>query len=417
MPSKTAPPKKSGRLAISFILITVILDSIGIGLIIPIMPQLIEELTNDPINIAAEWGGFLTFIYALMQFVFGPTIGNLSDRFGRRPVLLASLLFLSVDYLIMALAPTILLLVIGRTLAGIAGANFSTANAYIADVSPPEKRSQNFGLVGAAFGMGFIIGPAIGGFLGEYGTRAPFYAAALLALLNAAYGLFILPESLPKEDRRPFEWSRANPLGALRQMKKVPVVAGMMIAAFLFDIAHFVYPAVWSYYTVEVFNWSSAQIGLSLAAVGVGFAVVQGWLIRIIVPKFGETRTLLFALLMNVISLFGFSFATAGWMVFAIIPLTSLGALAGPAFSGIMSQQLPKDEQGELQGLISSKAGLATIISPIVMTQLFGHFAGTSAPIYFPGAPFFAAALLVMLSLITVIYCVQNFRRKSAQSS
>lgn len=407
-------PKQSSRLAISFILITVILDSIGIGLIIPVMPQLIEELTNDPINVAAEWGGLLTFIYALMQFVFGPTIGNLSDRFGRRPVLLASLVFLSVDYLIMALAPTILLLIIGRTLAGVAGANFSTANAYIADVSPPEKRSQNFGLVGAAFGMGFIIGPALGGFLGEYGTRAPFYAAALLALINAAYGLFILPESLPKEDRRPFDWRRANPFGALKQLGKVPVVAGMMMAAFLFDIAHFVYPAVWSYYTVEVFGWSSAQIGLSLAAVGVGFAVVQGWLIRIIMPKFGETRTLLFALVMNVISLVGFSFATSGWMVFAIIPLTSLGALAGPAFSGIMSQQLPKDEQGELQGLISSKAGLATIISPIMMTQLFGHFAGESAPVYFPGAPFFAAALLVTLSFLTVIYCVANYRRKSA---
>ncbi|MEP3279567.1 MAG: TCR/Tet family MFS transporter [Stappiaceae bacterium] len=405
--------KKSSRLAISFILITVVLDSIGIGLIIPVMPQLIEELTGDPINIAAEWGGLLTFIYALMQFVFGPTVGNLSDRFGRRPILLVSLLFLSFDYLIMALAPTILLLLVGRTLAGIAGANFSTANAYIADVSPPEKRSQNFGLIGAAFGMGFIIGPVIGGFLGEYGARAPFYAAALLALVNAAYGWLVLPESLPKEDRRAFDWRRANPFGALKQLRKVPVVAGIMMAAFLFDIAHFVYPAVWSYYTVEMFNWSSAQIGLSLAAVGVGFAVVQGWLIRIIVPKFGESKTLIFALLMNVISLVWISFSTEGWMIFAIIPLTSLGALAGPAFSGIMSQQLPQDEQGELQGLISSKAGLATIISPLMMTQLFGHFAGDGAPIYFPGAPFFAAALLVTLSFLTVVYCIMNYRRKS----
>ncbi len=407
-------PKQSSRLAISFILFTVILDSIGIGLIIPVMPQLIEELTNDPVNIAAEWGGFLAFIYALMKFVFGPTIGNLSDRFGRRPILLVSLVFLSVDYLIMALAPTILFLIIGRTLAGIASANFSTANAYIADVSAPEKRSQNFGLVGAAFGMGFIIGPAIGGFLGEYGTRAPFYAAALLAMINAAYGLFILPESLPREDRRAFGWRRANPFGALKQLAKVPAVAGMLMAAFLFDTAHFVYPAIWSYYAVEVFNWSSAQIGLSLAAVGVGFAIVQGWLIRIVMPRFGETRALLFALLINVVSLLGFAFATEGWMVFAIIAPASLGALASPAFAGIMSRQLPKDEQGELQGLLSAKVGLATIVSPIMMTQLFGYFAGESAPIYFPGAPFFTAALLIILSFFTVIYCVTNYHRKSA---
>ena len=397
-PAPAAVPVR--RHATLFIFVTVLIDAIGIGIIIPVMPDLLTELSDLPLSRAAYWGGYLSFVYAMMQFLAGPTIGNLSDRFGRRPVLLASLAALCADYVVMGLAPTLWLLFVTRAIAGIAGATHSTANAYIADVTPPDKRAQNFGLIGAGFGLGFIVGPVIGGFAGEFGTRVPFFVAAALAGLNVAYGLFVLPESLKAENRRGFSWARANPLGVARKIAAMPTIAWFFLALFLFDLAHFVYPAIWSFYTKEAFNWSSAEIGLSLAIVGVGFAVVQGWLIRKVVPAFGEAKTAIAGFVINVAAFLGLAFANAGWMVYAVMPLTALGAIITPALTGIMSNRIPDDAQGELQGAMSSIAGITMIITPVMMTQLFGHFTARESLPYFPGVPFLAAALLMAAALV-----------------
>ncbi len=390
----------ASRHAAGFILVTVVLDSVGIGLIMPVMPELIGSLTGESMAGAARWGGLLIFLYALMQFSFGPTLGSLSDRFGRRPVLLISVFMLSVDYLIMALAPTIALLVVGRMLSGIAAATHSTANAFMADVSKPEDRAKNFGLIGAAFGVGFIIGPLIGGLLGEIGPRAPFYAASAIAFANFLYGYFVLPETLKEGDRRPFQWTRANPLGAARQISKLPAVSWFVVVYFFFQLSTFVYPAVWAYFTIEAFGWSSAHVGFSLAAVGFGFAVVQGGLIRPVLKRLGEFRTTQLGMIVSGISLAGYAFAPNGVWVWFLLPLSALGIMANPALTAMMSTRVAADAQGELQGLLASVMALTTIISPIVMTQLFGFFSGDSAPIYFPGAPFLLAALLMVAALV-----------------
>jgi DHA1 family tetracycline resistance protein-like MFS transporter len=393
----------SKRSALVFILVTLIINSMGIGLMIPVMPSLLTELTTLLVSDAARWGGWLSVVYALMQFGFGPTLGNLSDRFGRRPVLLVSMFAMAVDYLIMALSWHLAVLFIGRTLSGVAGATFSAASAYIADVSSKEDRAKNFGLVGAGFGVGFVFGPIIGGFLGEYGTRAPFYAAAALSFINFLFGYFMLPETLKQENRRAFDWKRANPLGALKQIAAYPAVRTLLLAVFLFDIAHYVYPAVWSYYTEEVFSWGPGDIGLSLAAVGVGFAFVQGYLIRVLEPRLGPGRTLLIALCANLLAFIGLSFATAGWVAYAMIVFAALGAMATPAFTGLMSNRIPDNAQGELQGLISSAAGLSMVVSPFVMTQTFSLFSGPDAQFVFPGAPFAVAALLILASMLIAL--------------
>ena len=394
---------KGGFHATMFVFLTVCIDSMGFGIIIPVLPDLIREVTDLGYSGAALWGGWMSFSYAIMQFVFGPTVGNLSDRFGRRPILLASLAVMAVDYIIMALAPSLLVLFVGRIIAGIAAATYSTCNAYVADVSKPEDRAKNFGLLGAGFGLGFVIGPVIGGLIAEYGIRAPFYAAAGLALLNFCYGAFVLPESLPKEKQRAFDWSRANPLGAFAQMRKVPTVAWFLVALFLFDIAHFAYPSVWAYYTKEAFKWSSAEVGLSLAVVGVGFVIVQGWLIRILLPKIGEVRTAYAGFFFNVVSLALLGFVNEGWMVYAILPLTALSAILTPALQGLMSNRIADDAQGELQGAMTSVTAITLVVSPLLMTQLFGHFTGPSAPIYLPGAPFLAASVITAIAVIPFI--------------
>ncbi len=386
--------------AVLFVLLTVCIDAMGFGIIIPVMPDLVAEVSSTGLSQAAVWGGYLSFSYAIMQFLFGPTVGNLSDRYGRKPVLLVSLFVLAIDFLIMALAQSLLLLFIGRLVGGIAAATHSTSNAFIADISAKEERARNFGLLGAAFGLGFILGPVIGGVAGEYGTRAPFYAAAVLAFANFCFGALVLPESLPPEKRRAFEWRRANPVGGFRQIGKVPMVAWLLACVFLFEIANFVYPAVWAYYTKEAFKWTSAEVGLSLAAVGLGFVVVQGWLIRIILKRFGEVRTVLGGLLVSLIGLLGFAFAREGWVFYAFLPVIALGGVASPAIGALMSNRIPDDAQGELQGIRSSVMAVVMIVSPLVMTQLFGYFTGKDAPVYFPGAPFLAAAVLIGLSLI-----------------
>lgn len=392
--------RRGGRRAAAFVFVTVLIDAMGIGIIMPVMPDLIRELTDLTIGDAALWGGYLSFVYALMQFAAGPTLGNLSDRFGRRPVLLISHFVLAVDYLIMGFAPTLLLLFVGRALAGIAGATYSTANAFIADVTPPEKRAQAFGLIGAGFGVGFVAGPLIGGLAGELGTRAPFFVAAALAMANFAYGALVLPESLAPEHRRRFDWRRANPFGAARQIAAMPMVAWFFLTVFLFDLAHYVYPAVWSYYAKEAFAWSNAEIGVSLAIVGVSFAVAQGWLIRYILPRLGEAGTAFWGFIVSIAGLVIFGLATEGWVVRAVIPFTGLGALITPALTALMSVRVPADAQGELQGALAGVLGVTLIISPLLMTQIFGYFTGTSAPVYLPGAPFLAAAALMALALV-----------------
>ncbi len=394
------PKTGARRHAAMFVFVTVVLDSMGIGIIMPVMPDLLQELSGLSIGEAALWGGYLSFSYAAMQFLFSPLIGNLSDRYGRRPVLLVSLATLGVDYVVMALAPSLWLLFVGRVIAGIAGATYSTATAYIADVTPKEKRAAAFGLVGAGFGVGFILGPALGGLMGELGTRAPFYAAAAVAFANFVYGWLVLPESLAPENRRPFQWLRANPLGAIRQISKFPMVTWLLVAILLYGLAHMVYPAVWSFYTKAAFNWSNAEIGISLAIVGVCFTIVQGGLIGFILKRLGEVRTAALGFLANILGLIGIAFATQDWMVYALMPVTALGALVTPALTGLMANRVPDDQQGELQGLISSLNAVTAIVSPLVLTQLFGYFTAPGGSIFFPGAPFAAAAVIVVIALI-----------------
>ena len=389
-----------GKNAIAFVLVTVLIDSAGLGIIIPVIPDLIRDLTGEPLAAASRWGGLLAFTYALMQFLFGPVIGNLSDRFGRRPVLLLSLAAMAVDYVIMAMAPVLAVLFVGRAISGITGATFSTANAAVADISPPDKRAASFGLVGAAFGAGFIIGPLVGGLLGEWGTRAPFFAAALLALANSAYGYLVFPETLARDKRRPFRLARANPLGAARQARLYPAVAWLLVAGFLFDVAHFVYPATWSFFTKAAFDWSSAEIGVSLAVIGIGFVFVQGYLIRRILPWLGERRTAYAGLLVNMAALAGIAFATSGAMIYALLPVTALGAIVGPAMKGLESNRMPDDSQGELQGMVAASAGLAAIVSPLMMTQILAWFIAPAAPVHFPGAPYLAAAFLCLATFV-----------------
>ncbi len=388
------------RRSAAFVFVTVAIDAMGIGIIIPVMPDLLRELSGLPVGLAAVWGGYLTFTYAAMQFLMSPVLGGLSDRYGRRPVLLASLATLCADYLVMAVAPTLWMLFIGRAVAGVAGATYSTATAYIADVTPREGRAAAFGLVGAGFGVGFVFGPALGGLMGELGTRAPFYAAAALALANLAYGALVLPESLPPGRRRAFDWRRANPAGGLMQVARIPAVGWLVAATLLYTLAHYVYPAVWSYYTAEAFGWSSGQIGLSLAAVGVGFAVVQGGLIPLFIRRLGEQWTGYLGFALNIASMVGIGLATQGWMIYALMPVMALGDIAKPALTGIMSNRVPDDAQGELQGVLSSGQSVMTVISPLLMTQIFGVFAAPGAQPYLPGAPFFAAACAMVLALV-----------------
>ena len=391
---------QANRHALAFIFITMLVDTIGLGIILPVTPKLITELTGQGMSEAARWGGWLFFVYALMQFFCAPAIGNLSDRFGRRPVLITSLAVLGVDYLITALAPTILWLFIARLLSGIAGAAYPTANAYIADVSPPEKRAANFGLVGAAFGIGFVIGPAIGGVLGQHGTRLPFYVSSAIAFCNAVYGFFVLKESLPLSSRRKFELWRANPLGALVALRRFPAMLGLFGVVVLMRLAHDANPVIWTYYTMLKFNWSPAQVGYSLMVVGAMLAFVYSFLTRIIVARIGENRSVFLGLACGTIGFMGYAFATTGWVLYASMAVWVLMALSGPSLNAIMSRQVGHDEQGELQGALASLGSLTSVAAPPILSNLFGYFTSTAAPIYFPGAAFFAGSVFLALSAL-----------------
>lgn len=392
---KTQENKK----AMIFIFITLLIDCTGIGIIIPVVPALIQELTGANVSGAATYGGWLTFAYASMQFVFSPILGGLSDRFGRRPVILLSLFGLGVDYIFLFLAPDLFWLFIGRIIAGICGASFTTASAYIADISEPEKRAQNFGMIGAAFGLGFIIGPLLGSIFSQWGIRTPFLVAAILSLINWAYGYFVLPESLAENNRRKFDWKRANPLGSLLQLRKYPATLGLITATVLIYIAGHAAQSTWTYFTMERFNWNEQWVGYSIAFVGVSIAVVQGGLIRPAMKLLGQNKSVFAGLSFYVIGFVLFAFANKGWMMFAFMIPYALGGIAGPAIQGILAGKVPSNEQGELQGALTSLMSLTSILGPILMTGLFAWFTEESAPVYFPGAPFMMGALLTLVSL------------------
>jgi DHA1 family tetracycline resistance protein-like MFS transporter len=386
--------------ALSFIFVTILIDVIGFGIIIPVMPKLIEHLTGAGLSEASQYGGWLLFAFAVTQFFCSPIVGGLSDRYGRRPVLLLALLGFGIDYLFLAFAPTIAWLFVGRVIAGATGASMTTATAYIADVSEPEKRAQNFGLVGAAFGLGFIIGPVIGGLFSHWGPRAPFLAAAALTFINVLYGYFILPESLLPENRRAFDWKRANPLGSLMHLWRYPVVTGLIASLVLIYIAAHSVQSTWSYFTMLKFNWNETWVGYSLGFVGLLVALVQGLLIRITIPKLGQKWSIYTGLLFYTFGLILFAFADKGWMMFVFLVPYCMGGICGPALQGVISSQVPPTEQGELQGALTSLISVTSIIGPPVMTNLFAWFTKPGAPVHFPGAPFLAGAVLTLISIL-----------------
>ena len=403
------PAKPKKQAALGFIFATMLIDVMGLGIIIPVIPQLIENLIHGNISDATYYGGLLTAAYATMQFLISPVIGNLSDKFGRRPILLCSLIGFSIDYFFSAFAPTISWLFVGRIIAGITGASFTTATAYISDVSTPEKKAANFGMIGVAFGLGFIIGPAVGGFLGKFNIHYPFIAAGGLALLNAIYGYFILPESLDAAHRRNFEWKRANPIGSLKQISQYKNVLGLAVSLFLIYFAVQAVQSVWTFYTIKKFNWDTGMQGASLACVGLFIAVVQGGLIRFTMPKFGYERSIWLGLVLYSIGLFLFAFASKGWMMFAFLVPYCLGGIAGPALQGYISNNVPQNAQGELQGGLTSLMSLASIFGPLVMTQSFYYFTKPGAPIQFPGAPYLLGSILM---LISALLAIRSFRKQ-----
>lgn len=395
--------RQPGKHALAFIFITVLIDMIGLGIILPVMPDLIMDITGLTRPQAARWGGALYALYALTQFVFAPIIGNLSDRFGRRPVLLVAIFGFAIDYVVMGFAPFLWVLFIGRALSGMFGATYSTAGAYIADITPAEERGGRFGLIGAAFGLGFIIGPAIGGLLGEVDHRLPFFVAAGLAGVNFVYGLLVLPETHKPENRRPFRWSKANPVGALMQLKQFPMVFGLLAAVALFYIGHAAFPSVWAYYGPEKFGWSELDVGLSLAAVGVVSALVQGGLSGRLIKWMGQRRAAIIGFSVAAVAYFAYAYAPNGFAVYAIIVLAGISGIAGPALQGTMSGQVPADMQGALQGGVTSLGSLMMAFSPILMTQIFFAFSNREAEPYFPGAPYFLAGVLTIFAVFIIV--------------
>ena len=382
--------------AIGFIFVTLLIDVIGWGLIIPVMPQLIAGMKHIPVNQASKEGGWLLFVYAFMQFICAPILGNLSDQYGRRPIILISLFGIGIDYIFLSFAPSFGWLFLGRTISGIGGASFTTASAYIADISNDETRTKNFGMVGAAFGLGFIIGPAIGGLLSGWGLRAPFYAAAILTLANWLYGYFVLPESLAVENHRKFSWRRANPFSSLAQLKKYPAVIGLILALTLDYLGSHAIQSNWSYFTAYRFHWTPKTIGISLAVVGILVSFVQAVLIRFSTKILGNKGSICIGLLLNALGMLLFAIATQSWMMFVILLPYCLGGIAAPALQSTISGSVPANEQGELQGSLTSLMSVTSIIGPLLMTNLFAYFTSNNAPFLFPGASFLLGGLLML---------------------
>ncbi len=383
------------RAAVIFIFITVVLDILALGIVIPVLPMLVEDFLGGNTARAATVYGLFGTVWALMQFVFAPILGALSDRWGRRPVILISCLGLGLDYVLMALAPTLAWLFVGRVISGITAASFSTAGAYIADVTPVEKRAASFGILGAAFGLGFVLGPAMGGVLGAVNPRLPFWVAAALALLNAAYGYFVLPESLPAELRTSFSWSRVNPLGSLRLLRSHRELFGIATVTVFYQMAHHVLPSVFVLYGSYRYGWDPRATGLTLAAVGVVSVIVQGGMVRPLVARFGERRTLLLGLASGAVGFVIYALADTGRMFWLGIPVFGLMGLYGPSAQGLMTRHVRPSEQGQLQGINSSFMGLTGIFGPALFTLTFSAFIGRYAAWHLPGAPFLLAAALM----------------------
>ncbi|WP_431319906.1 TCR/Tet family MFS transporter [Rhizobium sp. YTU87027] len=398
------------RRGLFLVFMILFLDVIGIAIIMPVLPAYLEQLTGGSVSEAALEGGWLLVVYAVMQFLFAPFLGNLSDRFGRRPILLLSVLTFAIDNFICAVATSFWMLFIGRALAGFSGGSFATCSAYIADISNDDNRAKNFGLIGIAFGVGFTIGPVIGGFLGEFGPRVPFLGAAALSFVNFVAAYFMLPETLEAKHRRTFEWKRANPLGTLKQMRNYAGIGPICAVMFLFWLAHAVYPAVWSFVSTYRYGWSEGQIGLSLGIYGIGAAFVMGVVLPKIVPVLGEWKTAVLGLSFSVVGLTGYAFAWEGWMVYAVIVLTVMENVADPPLRSIAAGKVPPSAQGELQGALTSLSSITTIVGPLIFTQMFGYFTGPEAPVRFAGAPYLLAAIIILIAAIVFLAKVRTVK-------
>jgi len=387
------------RHVLTFVTVTVFLDTVGFGILMPVLPEFLMQLTGGTLAEVSSLAGYLVASYAALQFLFAPVLGNLSDRYGRRKVLLVSLAFFSLNYLIAGLATTLWVLFLGRMITGITAATHATANALIADVSPPDERAQNFGLMGMAFGLGFIVGPTIGGLLGEWHVRAPFFAAAGLGAMNTVYGYFALKETLPESARRAFSWRRANPLGMIGHLRRYPILIGLVTVMFIYNIGHHVFPSNWSFYTIEKFSWSPLDVGLSMGLVGVLMAVMQGYVIRLVIPRWGPVVTAFAGFSAAAAAFIGIALANNSITVLLWCFMSAFAGLAGPAVAGIMSNQVPQNEQGELQGINASVGSFGAIIGPLLMTQSFALFTGADPIVYFPGIAFLLAGTLTLIAL------------------
>ena len=393
----------NSKLPIFVIFTTVVLDSMGIGIIIPVMPALFAEVTgSEKISDIAIWGGLLASTFALMQFIFGPILGALSDRYGRKPILLLALFVMAAYYLLMGFAQTLWLLFLGRLIGGVTAATHATANAYMADISSPEEKAARFGMLGAGFGLGFVLGPLIGGLLGEWGPRAPFFAAAMLAAANGVLCYFVLEESLKTKNRREFMWYRANPIGAILDLRKFEGIYSLLLVFLLFTIGTSIYAAIWPFFTVERFSWSPGMIGISLTIYGVCFAIVQGVLVRPAIKIWGEKKTIIIGFCFEFSAMVTFAFLTDGKILFILIPFASLGVLAQPAIQAILSKSVGDDRQGAIQGVASSLNAIAMVITPITMTWILAVFSDKTAKYYFPGMPFLFSALMVLVCLFII---------------
>ena len=406
--------KKEKKAAIGFIFLTLVIDITGWGIIIPVVPKLIQELTGGDLSDASKIGGWLLFTYAFTQFLLSPLIGNLSDKYGRRPIILFSLLGFSIDYLFIAFAPTLMWLFVARFISGITGASITTATAYIADISTPENRAKNFGMIGAAFGIGFIIGPVIGGLLGQFGARVPFYAAAALCFINFLYGYFVLPESLPKENRRELDWSKTNPIKAIMNLRKYPKIFGLFISIMLVYIGSHAVHSNWSYFTMYQFKWDEKMVGISLGIIGLLVGIVQGGLIRWINPKIGNEKSIIYGLILYTLGMFLFSMATESWMMFTFLIPYCLGGIAGPALQSVITENVPANEQGEIQGTLTSIMSATAIIGPPLMSNVFYNFSNKNAVVNFPGAPFVLGGILMLFSAIIAFYSFKKQRLLAA---
>lgn len=398
--NEVRPEKKA---AMIFIFITLLIDILGIGIVIPVLPKLIEQFTGGNVSLAGWYGGIIGASYAVTQFLCAPIVGALSDRYGRRPILLLAMFGLGVDYIIQGLAPSLAWLFVGRVFAGMMGASFTTANAYIADISTDENRARNFGLVGVAFGLGFALGPALGGLLGAQSLRLPFFVSAGLALVNWLYGFFVLPESLDERHRSPFTMSKANPFASLVALKKYPVVGGLAVAILFISLAQRGLENVWVYFTSFRYGWDELANGLSLGLVGIMAIVVQGGMVRPVIKRIGERKAVLYGIAIAVVSFMGYAFAVKAWMVPCVIIFGAIGGVAHPAIQSIIAKSVGPSEQGQVQGAITSLRSVTSIFAPLIFTSgLFSYFTSDKAPMTLPGIPFFVGGILNLIALVVI---------------